>query len=63
MCLIKLYSHSVTENNQLFTDVTRFEIDLEKKILRVYSLLGETKEFKGVNRVKWDENNDSLVIE
>ena len=63
MCLVTLYRDVVDEKTKLLTDVARFEIDVEKKSLRVYSLLGEAKEYNTVRKIKWQEADDSLTIE
>ena len=46
-------------------EVASYEFDFKEKSLYAHPVLGESKkfEFKDIDKIKWSEQDDSLVIE
>ena len=65
MCVVKIYIGEKKEENKVMQEVASYEFDFKEKSLYAHPVLGESKkfEFKDINRIKWSEQDDSLVIE
>ena len=63
MCMISLYKGSAEEENKIADNITKYTLDLEAKILKVYPMLKEPQEFSIDKGLSWDESNDSMIIE
>jgi len=65
MCVVKIYIGEKKEDNKVMEEVASYELNFKDKILDAHPVLGESKSFKfqDIDTIKWDEQNDSLVIE
>ena len=65
MCVVKIYIGEKKEDNKVMEEVARYELNFKDKILDAHPVLGESKSFKfqDIDTIKWDEQDDSLVIE
>ena len=65
MCVIKIYIGEKKEENKVMEEVASYEINFKDKCLDAHPILGESKIFKfaEIDKIKWDEQDDSLVIE
>lgn len=65
MCLVKIYLGEKKEENKIVEEVASYEINLKDKVLDTSPVLGEGKkfEFKSIDKIRWSEQDDSLVIE
>jgi len=64
MCVLKIYIGSKKEENKVMEEVSGYEINFADKTLDAYPVLGESRKFKfkDIDKVKWSEQDDSLVI-
>ena len=65
MCILKIYIVSKKEENKIMEEVSGYEISFADKTLDAYPVLGESRKFKfkDIDKIKWSEQDDSLVIE
>ena len=65
MCVVKIYIGEKKEANKVMEEVASYELNFKDKILDTHPVLGESKIFKfqDIDTIKWDEQDDSLVIE
>lgn len=65
MCVVKIYIGEKKEENKVMEEVASYEFNVKDKSLDAHPVLGESKkfEFKNIDKIKWDEQDDSLVIE
>ncbi len=63
MCMITLYKGSAEEENKIADNITKYNLDLEAKKIKVYPMLKEPQEFAIDKGLSWDESNDSMIIE
>lgn len=63
MCMITVYKGSIKEENKIAENISRYSLDLDTGKLIVYQMLKEPQEFKVAKGVRWDESNDSMIIE
>lgn len=65
MCEVDIYHDDKTGGTILKQGVSKYDLDLKAKTLTAHSHLGETEEFEfsTITGLKWEENDDSLVIE
>ncbi len=61
MCQVNFYRGA----GKIAEEVSSFEIDTERRVLILYSVFGEKKEFSFAPgaRFKWSETDHSLVLE
>lgn len=63
MCMITLYKGNAKEENKIAENITKYTLDLEGKKIKVYPMLKEPQEFTIEKGLRWDESNDSMIIE
>jgi len=65
MCVVKIYIGSKKEENKVMEEVSDYELNYKDKTLDAYPVLGESRKFKfkNIDKIKWSEQDDSLVIE
>ena len=65
VCVVKTYIGEKKEENKVMEEVSRYEFNFKDKSLDAHPVLGESRkfEFKNIDKIKWSEQDDSLVIE
>ena len=62
MCMITVYKGSISEENKIASEVSKYELDLDSKKLTIYPMLKAPQVLDVSKGVSWDESNDSMII-